>query len=134
MFTSFFFCFKMTLVICAFNSVFRTELKHMLSSLGIHSGVWKAVWFLLLLLLLLLTHLKRKTKVEVTRLSSLTWWLSTCCLYLISHLSEALPQVVSHGGLPSVMLLVWKVNFNTFSASFISQYIFWELLVKFIWW
>lgn len=50
--------------------------------------------------------LEKTTKVEVTKLSYLTWWLSTCCLYLISHLSEALPQVLSHGGLPSVMLLV----------------------------
>lgn len=33
-------------VICAFNSVSSmAELKDMLSSLGIHSGVWKAVWF-----------------------------------------------------------------------------------------
>lgn len=32
------------------------------------------------------------------------------------------------------MLLFWKVNFNTFSASFISQYIFQELLMKFLGW
>lgn len=32
------------------------------------------------------------------------------------------------------MLLFWKVNFNTFSASLISQYIFQELLMKFIGW
>lgn len=41
-------------VICASNSVSPTaELKDMLSSLGIHSGVWKAVWFVFLLLLMM---------------------------------------------------------------------------------
>lgn len=80
-----------------------------------------------------LTHLKKKKKVGVSRLSHPTWWWSTCCVFNFTSFGST--ATGRWPGWPSFSYAaVWKVNFNTFSASFISQYIVWELLVTLLWW
>lgn len=94
----------------------------MLSSLGLHSGVWKAVWFLLL------THLKKGWSSQ-TFIYNLVI-INLLCLYLILHLFEALPQVISQGGLPSQSCCFFErwISTHLVPLSFLSIYF------KSLWW
>lgn len=131
MFTSFLFCFKMLLVICAFSSVlFRTELKALLSSLGLHSGVWKAVWFFFFFL----NTLEKKGWSNQTFLCNLVI-INLLCLYLILHLFEALPQVISQGGLPPRSCCFFErwISTHLVPLSFLGI-LFQELWMQFVGW
>lgn len=131
MFTSFLFCFKMMLVIFAFSSVlFRTELKALLSSLGLHSGVWKAVWFFLFFN----TLEKKKGWSNQTFLCNLVI-INLLCLYLILHLFEALPQVISQGGLPPRSCCFFErwISTHLVPLSFLGI-LFQELWMQFVGW
>ena len=119
----------MMLVICAFSSVlFRTELKALLSSLGLHSGVWKAVWFFFF------KHTWKKGWSNQTLLCNLVI-INLLCLYLILHLFEALPQVISQGGLPSQSCCFFErwISTHLVPLSFLGI-LFQELWMQFVGW
>lgn len=99
--------------------LFRTELKAPLSSLGLHSGVWQAVWFFF--------NTLEKGWSNQTFIYNLVI-INLLCLYLILHLFEALPQVISQGGLPSQSCCFFErwISTHLVPLSF-SQYIFQEL-------